>query len=88
MRMFSELGIFNGWGPKKEPGETWTLQDHQEWQSDYVCQKGQGDISLHGEEHLSATDTGIAMLRRMWKQQAEIVRKGGDPWASPSTSPI
>ena len=78
-RMFGELGIFNGWGPKKAPGETWTLQDHQTWQSDYVCQKGQGDVSLHSEEHLSGTDAGIAMFRRMFRQQAEIVAKGGDP---------
>ena len=79
MRTMRELGIFNGWGPNKQPGETWTLEDHQNWQSDYVCQKGQGDISLHSEEHLSATDTGIAMLRRMWKQQAQLVAEGGDP---------
>ncbi len=78
-KMFAELGIFNGWGPKKSPGEAWTLKDHQEWQSDYVCQKGQGDISLHSEEHLSNTDAGIAMFRRMFRQQAEIVAQGGDP---------
>ena len=78
-RMFAELGVFNGWGPNKAPGESWTLEDHQTWQSDYVCQKGQGDISLHSEEHLSATDAGIAMLRRMFRQQAEIVAEGGDP---------
>ena len=79
MQGMRDVGIFNGWGPKKAPGEAWTLQDHQEWQSDYVCQKGQGDISLHSEEHLSATDAGVAMLRRMWRQQADIVAEGGDP---------
>jgi nitrite reductase/ring-hydroxylating ferredoxin subunit len=78
-RTMLDLGVFNGWGPKKQPGETWTLEDHQEWQSDYVCQKGQGDISLHSEEHLSATDTGLAMLRRLWRKQADIVAEGGDP---------
>jgi nitrite reductase/ring-hydroxylating ferredoxin subunit len=79
MAMMSKLGIFNGWGPKKQSGEEWTLEDHQTWQSDYVCQKGQGDINLHSEEHLSATDHGILMLRRMWRQQADIVTQGGDP---------
>ena len=79
MRMMRDLGIFNGWGPKKQPGEKWTLEDHQEWQSDYVCQKGQGDISLHSEEHLSMTDTGLAMFRRMFRQQAEKVARGEDP---------
>ena len=78
MKMFRELGIFRDWGPNK-PGDQWTLEDHQTWQSDYVCQKGQGDISLHSEEHLSATDTGIAMLRRIWRRQAEIAAGGGDP---------
>lgn len=80
MKMMRELGISNGtWGPNKQPGERWTLQDHQEWQSDYVCQKGQGDISLHSEEHLSMTDTGLAMFRRMFRQQAERVARGEDP---------
>jgi len=78
--MMRELGITNGsWGPKKAPGQKWTLEDHQAWQSDYVCQKGQGDISLHSEEHLSMTDTGIAMFRRMFRQQAEAVARGEDP---------
>ncbi len=85
--MFAELGIFNGWGPKKAPGEAWTLQDHQTWQSDYVCQKGQGDVSLHSEEHLSGTDAGIAMFRRMFRQQAEVVAKGGDPIGVNLTEP-
>lgn len=79
MRMMRDLGIFNGWGPKKQQGERWTLEDHQEWQSDYVCQKGQGDVSLHSEEHLSMTDTGLAMFRRMFRQQAEQVARGEDP---------
>ena len=78
MRMMRDLGLFKGWGPGK-PADQWTLEDHQTWQSDYVCQKGQGDVSLHSEEHLSATDAGIAMLRRMWRKQAEIVAGGGDP---------
>ena len=78
MKMMRELGIFRDWGPGK-PGEQWTLEDHQTWQSDYVCQKGQGDVSLHSEEHLSGTDAGIAMLRRLWRRQAEIAAEGGDP---------
>ena len=78
MRMMRELGIFRDWGPGK-PGSEWTLEDHQTWQSDYVCQKGQGDISLHSEEHLSATDTGVAMLRRLWRRQAEVAAAGADP---------
>ncbi len=86
MRMMRDLGIFSGWGPQK-PAEQWTLEDHQTWQSDYVCQKGQGDVSLHGEEHLSATDAGIAMLRRMWRKQALIAAEGGDPVGTSREAP-
>ena len=78
MRMFADLGIFKDWGPGK-PAKDWTLQDHQTWQSDYVCQKGQGDISLHSEEHLSATDQGLSLFRRMWRHAARALADGVDP---------
>ena len=87
MRAMRDIRIFNDWGPGKKPGEAWTLEDHQTWQSDYVCQKGQGDISLHSEEHLSATDAGLAMLRRLWRQQADIVAQGGDPIGTGAEEP-
>jgi nitrite reductase/ring-hydroxylating ferredoxin subunit len=87
LRGMKDIRIFNDWGPGKQPGEAWTLEDHQTWQSDYVCQKGQGDISLHSEEHLSATDTGLAMLRRLWRQQADLVAAGGDPIGTGADEP-
>ena len=68
------------WGPQHgRPFLQWSLQDHQRWQTDYIAQKAQGDISLHSEEHLTATDTGISMMRRLFRKQAQVVAGGGDP---------
>jgi phenylpropionate dioxygenase-like ring-hydroxylating dioxygenase large terminal subunit len=46
---------------------------------DYEAQSGQGKITLHSEDHLAATDRGVAMLRKLFKQQVELVASGGDP---------
>ena len=46
---------------------------------DYEAQVGQGPISLHSEEHLTTTDKGIGMVRRMLAQQIKVVQDGGDP---------
>ena len=68
------------WGPAHgKPFSEWSLQDHQQWQTDYVAQKGQGDISLHSEEHLMAGDKGTALSRRLFRKLAESVAKGEDP---------
>jgi phenylpropionate dioxygenase-like ring-hydroxylating dioxygenase large terminal subunit len=70
----------DGWGPEhKKPFSEWSLEDHQRWQTDYVAQKGQGDISLHSEEHLMAGDKGTALSRRLFRKQAKIVADGGNP---------
>jgi hypothetical protein len=55
---FKNVGMLKEeWGPKhRKPLREWSLEDHQEWQTDYVAQKGQGDISLQSEEHLTAGD--------------------------------
>ncbi len=76
------------WGPGHgKPFKEWALEDHQEWQTDYVAQKGQGDISLHSEEHLMAGDKGTALSRRMFRLQAERVARGEDPiGATPGAS--
>jgi hypothetical protein len=34
---------------------------------------------LHSDEHLTTSDKGIAMLRRLLRQQVRIVQEGGDP---------
>ena len=68
------------WGPDHDrPFVEWSLQDHQRWQTDYVAQKGQGDLTLHSEEHLMAGDKGTALSRRFFRQEAEKVARGEDP---------
>lgn len=70
----------DGWGPDHgRPFVEWSLSDHQRWQTDYVAQKGQGDITLHSEEHLMAGDKGTALSRRFFRQEAEKVARGEDP---------
>lgn len=56
-----------------------TEQEHRDLPSDWEGQVGQGPITLHSEEHLATSDRGVAMLRRMIRQQVEIVKEGGDP---------
>ncbi|MCR2817410.1 aromatic ring-hydroxylating dioxygenase subunit alpha [Microbacterium sp. zg.Y1090] len=53
--------------------------EHQRLPGDYEAQKSQGDISLHTEDHLTTTDQGIAMIRRMMAKQIRAVAGGGDP---------
>ena len=76
------------WGPGHgKPFSEWSLEDHQVWQTDYVAQKGQGDISLHSEEHLMAGDKGTALSRRMFRQLAERVAEGEDPFGAGANEP-
>lgn len=46
---------------------------------DWEIQKGQGSITLHSEERLASSDTGVVMLRRQLREQIRLVRDGGDP---------
>lgn len=77
----TQLGLLSDeWGPRHgRPFREWSLEDHQQWQTDYIAQKGQGDISLHSEEHLTGIDAGIGMMRRLFRKQAQAVQKGEDP---------
>jgi nitrite reductase/ring-hydroxylating ferredoxin subunit len=66
----------------KQNGKLWhelSESEHREFPGDYEAQKGQGDITAHSEEHLAASDRGIAMLRRFFTQQIERVARGEDP---------
>ena len=78
---YSTLGMLQeNWGPAHHrPVREWSLEDNQRWQTDYAAQKGQGDISLHSEDHLTRTDAGISMMRRLFKQEAAKVLGGEDP---------
>lgn len=46
---------------------------------DYEAQSGQGEITLHSEEHLVTGDRGIVMLRKIYQEQLDHVAAGGDP---------
>ena len=63
-------------------GKIWsrmTEAEHQDTPGDFEAQFGQGAISLHSEEHLASSDRGVAMTRRMLKEQMRVVAAGGDP---------
>ncbi len=63
-------------------GKSWlemTPDEHQKFPDDWEAQTGQGEITLHSEEHLATTDKGIVMLRRMLLKQADLVAEGKDP---------
>ena len=76
---YARLGMLrDDWGPGK-PLREWSVEDHQRWQNDYTAQKGQGDISLHSEEHLTRIDGGVALMRKLFREQAEAVARGEDP---------
>jgi len=53
--------------------------EHQAFPGDYEAQVSQGPIAAHSEEHLRSTDRGVAMLRRLLRQQLAAVRDGHDP---------
>jgi phenylpropionate dioxygenase-like ring-hydroxylating dioxygenase large terminal subunit len=62
--------------------KTWfdlTDEEHQRFPGDYEAQVGQGAITAHSAEHLSSTDRGVSMVRRMFKQQLDLVDSGQDP---------
>ena len=49
-----------------------TAQDAMVWET-------QGGLTDRSREHLGVSDRGVAMLRRLLKEQIDIVRDGGDP---------
>jgi hypothetical protein len=63
-------------------GKTWAErapEERRQYPGDYEAQASQGAITLHSEEHLSLTDRGVAMMRRLFKQQLEAIEHGKDP---------
>ncbi|HEY7548080.1 MAG TPA: Rieske 2Fe-2S domain-containing protein [Hyphomicrobiaceae bacterium] len=63
-------------------GKLWeelTDEEHRRFPGDYEAMVGQGPITLHDEEHLATTDTGIVMLRRFFQRQLDAVAAGRDP---------
>lgn len=74
-----ELASGEGFGPQKKWWKDMTREDHQRHPLDYEAQSSQGKISFHSQEHLVSSDRGVHMHRRLFKQQCEIVARGGDP---------
>ena len=66
-------------GPEKKIWRELSEAEHQRYPGDYEAQKSQGDITEHSVEHLATSDRGVVMLRRLYKEQAEIVARGGNP---------
>ena len=51
----------------------------------------QGAIASHEAEHLRTSDRGIALLRKLLREQLEVVAQGGDPVGvvrDPAASPL
>ncbi len=63
-------------------GKLWcelTPAEHQKYPGDYEAEVSMGPHVLHSDEHLATSDIGVATLRRLYREQAKIVREGGDP---------
>jgi hypothetical protein len=59
----------------------WELSEaeHRQFPGDYEAQVSQGAIAAHSAEHLRTSDRGVALLRRLLREQLKIVAAGGDP---------
>ncbi|MEO7391624.1 MAG: aromatic ring-hydroxylating dioxygenase subunit alpha [Ramlibacter sp.] len=63
-------------------GKLWeelSEDEHRRFPGDYEAQVSQGAIAHHSEEHLAASDRGVAMLRRLLEKQLTAVQEGRDP---------
>jgi nitrite reductase/ring-hydroxylating ferredoxin subunit len=66
-------------------------EEHQRFPGDYEAQVGQGPIARHSEEHLVSSDRGVALVRRVLRQQLDALAEGRDPIGvcfDPGTPPI
>jgi 5,5'-dehydrodivanillate O-demethylase len=52
--------------------KTFASQDGMAWET-------QGPTADRAREHLASSDRGVAMLRKLLREQIEIVQEGGDP---------
>ena len=66
----------------RQGGKLWeelTLDEHRRFPGDFEAQTGQGAIAVHAEEFLAASDRGIVLLRRLLRQQVDLVARGENP---------
>jgi len=68
-----------GFGPDNKLWGDMDFEYHQRHPLDYEAQSSQGKISFHSEEHLGASDAGVGMHRRMFRQNCAAVERGEDP---------
>lgn len=64
------------------PGKRWsemTEEEHRRYPGDWEAQTGQGQITLHSEEHLGGSDGSIRLMRKGLRTQIKRVRNGEDP---------
>lgn len=73
---FQQLRASRGEREKRAEADPLYFQTHP---GDWEAQGSQGAITLHSEEHLATSDRGVAMLRRLLKQQLDAVVAGRDP---------
>jgi hypothetical protein len=53
--------------------------EHQQYPNDVEAMVSQGVIAKHSEERLVSSDRGIAMLRRLLREQLQALEEGRDP---------
>ena len=66
-------------------------EEHRRFPGDYEAQVSQGAIASHEAEHLRTSDRGIALLRKLLREQLQVVAAGGDPVGvvrDPAASPL
>ena len=56
-----------------------TYEEGQRRPGDYEAQVAQRPMAIHGLEHLSVTDRGVSMFRKLVGQGIRTVRDGGEP---------
>jgi phenylpropionate dioxygenase-like ring-hydroxylating dioxygenase large terminal subunit len=56
-----------------------TEEEHQRMPGDAEAQVSQRPIAIHALEHLATSDRGVIMLRKLLRQQIDVVRRGEDP---------
>ncbi len=64
------------------PDKKWsemTEEEHRRYPGDWEAQTGQGQITLHSEEHLAGSDTSIRLIRKGLRAQINRVQNGEDP---------
>jgi hypothetical protein len=66
----------------RHAGKLWaelTEEEHHRMPGDQEAIVSQGPIAIHANEHLTSSDRGVILTRRMIAGALAAVRAGGDP---------